>query len=89
MSATVHELSCQEIVELVTDYLEGTMDADLRTAFEAHLAVCPHCTHYLEQIEATIRIAGTIEADELSPEFRAGLLDAFRSFAHHPPEEAP
>ena len=72
------DLACQEIVELVTDYLEGAMDAELRRSFEAHLAGCPHCTHYLEQIEATIRVAGTIEADALSPEFRAGLLEAFR-----------
>jgi anti-sigma factor RsiW len=80
MSTSVRDLACQEIVELVTDYLEGVMDAELRDAFEAHLAGCPHCTHYVEQIEATIRISGAIEADDLSPEFRAGLLDAFREF---------
>jgi anti-sigma factor RsiW len=80
MSATIRDLACQEIVELVTDYLEGAMDAPLRASFETHLAGCPHCTHYVEQIEATIRIAGTIEAAELSEEFRAGLLDAFRGF---------
>jgi anti-sigma factor RsiW len=73
-------LACQEIVELVTDYLEGAMDAPLRASFDAHLAGCPHCTHYLEQIEATIRIAGRIEAQDLSPEFRAGLVEAFRDF---------
>jgi anti-sigma factor RsiW len=80
MSTAVRELPCQEIVELITDYLEGAMDAQLRASFEAHLAGCPHCTHYLEQIRATIRVAGTIRAEELSPEFRAGLLDAFRRF---------
>jgi anti-sigma factor RsiW len=78
--STIQELSCQEIVELVTEYVEGTMDTGLRTAFEAHLAGCPHCTHYLEQMEATIRLAGKIEPDALSPEFRAGLLHAFRDF---------
>ena len=76
----VRELSCREIVELVTEYLEGTMEAALRAAFDAHLAKCDGCTHYIEQIEATIRIAGTIEPEELSPEFRAGLLEAFRDF---------
>ena len=80
MRATVRELSCQEIVELVTDYLEGAMDDELRTSFDAHLAGCPHCTRYLEQMEATIRVAGTIVAQELTPEFRAGLLEAFRGF---------
>jgi anti-sigma factor RsiW len=79
MSTTVRDLACQEIVELVTDYLEGAMDARLRGALEAHLAGCPHCTHYLEQIEATIRIAGRIQPEDLSPEFRAGLVEAFRS----------
>ncbi len=79
-TSTVRDLACQEIVELVTDYLEGAMDAELHAAFEAHLAGCPHCTHYLEQIEATIRVAGTIDADELPPDLRAGLLDAFREF---------
>ena len=74
------DLSCQEIVELVTEFLEGTMDDPLRVVFEAHLATCPHCSHYLEQIEATIRVAGTIEPEALSPEFRAGLLKAFREF---------
>jgi anti-sigma factor RsiW len=74
------DLPCQQIVELVTDYLEGAMDAPLRASFEAHLAGCPHCTHYLEQIEATIRVAGSIRAEDLSPELRAGLLEAFREF---------
>jgi anti-sigma factor RsiW len=80
MSTAVRDLPCQEIVELITDYLEGAMDPELRSSFEAHLAGCPHCTHYLEQIGATIRIAGTIRAEDLSPEFRAGLLEAFRRF---------
>jgi anti-sigma factor RsiW len=79
MSAS-RELTCREIVELVTEYLEGTMDAGLRAAFEAHLAKCDGCTHYLEQIEATIRLAGAIEPEALSPEFQAGLLHAFREF---------
>ena len=74
-------LACQEIVELVTDYLERAMDAQLQASFEAHLAGCPHCTHYLEQIAATIRVAGSISAEDLSPEFRAGLLEAFRDFS--------
>jgi len=76
----VRELSCQEIVELVTEYLEGTMDEPLRVSFREHLGKCDGCAHYLEQIEATIRIAGTIEPAALSPEFRAGLLQAFRDF---------
>ena len=52
----------------------------LRASFDAHLSGCPHCTHYLEQMRATIRVAGTITAEALPPEFRAGLLEAFRGF---------
>ena len=81
MSA-VRELTCQEIVELVTDYLEGTMDGGLRAAFDAHLVGCDGCAHYLEQMEAIIRLAGRIEPEALSPPFRAGLLEAFRDFRH-------
>lgn len=79
--STVRTLSCQEIVELVTEYLEGTMDVPLAAAFDAHLAHCDGCTLYIEQIEAMIRIAGTIEADALPADFRAGLVEAFRDFA--------
>jgi anti-sigma factor RsiW len=77
---TAHQLICQEVVEVITDYLEGAMDAELHAAFEAHLANCPHCTHYLEQIEAMMRVAGTIEPEALSLEFRAGLVAAFRDW---------
>ncbi len=76
----IRDLTCQEIVELVTEFLEGTMDSPLRAAFAAHLAKCDGCTEYLDQIEATIRAAGTIEPEALSPEFQARLLEAFRDF---------
>jgi anti-sigma factor RsiW len=76
----IRELRCQEIVELVTEFLEGTMDAPLRAAFDAHLAKCDGCTEYLDQIEATIRVAGTLEPEALSAEFQARLLEAFRDF---------
>jgi anti-sigma factor RsiW len=70
-------LSCQELVELVTDYLEGALtEAELRR-FEAHIAGCGGCTRYLEQLRATIRITGTITTDDLSPEAERALLEAF------------
>jgi len=80
MSTSTRDLACQEIVEIVTDYLEGAMDPALRASFDAHLVGCTHCTHYLEQMRATIQVAGTITADDLPPELRAGLLEAFRNF---------
>ena len=78
--STRHELICQEIVEVITDYLEGAMDADLHASLEAHLAGCPHCTLYVEQMRAMIRVSGTIEAESLPPAFQAGLLAAFREW---------
>ncbi len=54
------EIVCQQAVELVTDYLEGTLPRAARRRFEKHLAACPHCTEYLAQIRATIRLAGSV-----------------------------
>lgn len=73
-------ISCQELVELVTDYLEGALStADLRR-FEEHLAGCGKCTEYLAQLEATIRVTGTLTLDDLSPEAERELLEVFRSW---------
>lgn len=74
-------LSCQELVELVTDYLEGTLSpVDLRR-FEEHTAGCENCTRYLEQLRQTIRIAGTITTDDLSTEMEDELVNAFRDWS--------
>ena len=77
---TRDEVVCQQLVELVTDYLEGALDPDLAARFEAHLAVCGKCTTYVEQFRLVIREAGTITAEALDPATRAGLLDAFRGW---------
>jgi anti-sigma factor RsiW len=73
-------LSCQELVELVTHYLEGALDEHHLRAFEAHLAACDGCTAYVEQLRATIRITGSITPDDLTPEAEAALLQAFRAW---------
>lgn len=70
-------LSCQEVVELVTDYLEGALDAaDLRR-FEEHLAGCENCTAYLKQLRQTIEVTGTLTLDDLTPEMESELLETF------------
>jgi len=75
----VTELSCQEIVELVTDYIEDAMPAGERRRFEHHLSYCPGCVTYVEQIRATIRATGAIPSEEtLSPALREGLIAQFR-----------
>ncbi|HKZ15780.1 MAG TPA: zf-HC2 domain-containing protein [Solirubrobacterales bacterium] len=71
-------LVCQEVVELVTDYLEGAMSRAERRRFEAHLADCPHCTEYLAQMRATIRLTGRLEADDLTAEMSDDLGELFR-----------
>jgi len=76
----VEELSCQELVELVTDYLEGALDDMHRTAFERHLDGCDGCTGYLAQFQATIRIAGMLSVDDLSREAESVLMQAFRDW---------
>lgn len=76
----VDELTCKEFVEWVTDYLEGTLPADERKRFDAHLAQCSSCPHYLEQIRETIQAVGKLSStlDEVTPEGRAELLNVFR-----------
>ena len=72
------DLVCRQAVELVTDYLEGTLSGRARRRFEAHLAVCPHCTEYLAQMRETIRLAGRLEPEDLSPQARDDIVDVFR-----------
>jgi anti-sigma factor RsiW len=64
------ELVCQQMVELITDYLEDALSRAQRRRFEAHLAGCEHCTEYLEQMRATIRLTGRLRSEDLSPEMR-------------------
>ena len=73
-------LSCREIVELVTDYLEGELDPDTTTALEEHLDLCPGCARYVEQIRETVATLRDVSSDNLSVETQAGLLEAFREF---------
>jgi anti-sigma factor RsiW len=72
------DLACQEVVELVTDYLEGALSAGERRRFEHHLAGCPHCTEYLAQMRETIRLTGRLTAEDLSSEMRADFTDLYR-----------
>jgi hypothetical protein len=76
----VEELSCQELVELVTDYLEGALDERHLRAFERHLTGCDGCTQYLEQFRMTIRLTGTLTLDDLTPEAESALLQAFQGW---------
>ncbi|MGZ5405444.1 MAG: anti-sigma factor family protein [Nocardioides sp.] len=72
------ELGCQEMVELVTEYLEGTLgSADSRRVAQ-HLGECDPCVRYIEQMRATLNLLGTVPVETLSPEAQSTLLHAFR-----------
>ena len=79
MSVDVEQLSCQELVELVTDYLEGALSPEDTARFEDHLGRCTGCAAYLEQIRQTIVLTGRLRRS-LSPEAERQLLDAFRGW---------
>jgi predicted anti-sigma-YlaC factor YlaD len=74
-------LTCAQVVELVTDYLEGGLSDVDRARFDAHLSACDGCTNYLDQIRVTIAVVGRVREEDLSAEAKAGLLTAFRGWA--------
>lgn len=73
-------LTCQELVELVTDYLEGRLGPQERARFEAHIEICPGCDAYLEQMRTVVRLAGRLPQESLSTPARDALLAAFRDW---------
>ena len=73
-------MPCRELIEVITDYLEGGLTPEDRTRFEEHLEACSACRMYLDQFEVVIRTLGRIEEDQLDPELRAGLVEAFADF---------
>jgi anti-sigma factor RsiW len=74
------EMVCRELVEVVTDYLEGTLPDEDRRRLEAHLRECPYCATYIEQMRQTMAALGTLSAESLAPETRRELLEAFRGW---------
>jgi anti-sigma factor RsiW len=73
-------MACNQLVDLVTAYLEGTLPGTERMRFDAHLAECPFCTEYVAQMRATVARLGVLDEGALSPDMRAGLLAAFRDW---------
>ena len=80
MSLRIAHMSCRELVELVTAYLEGTLTVEDRMRFELHIGDCDGCTTYLEQMRRTIELTGTLRAADISPAAESALLDAFRGW---------
>jgi anti-sigma factor RsiW len=75
------ELVCREMVEVITDYLEGAMPRAQRRRFDAHLAGCEHCSEYLAQMRITIRLTGRLRSEDLTPRMRAELLTIYRRWS--------
>ena len=73
-------LTCQQLVELVTDYFEGALSPADAQRFEQHLEVCPGCVTYVEQMRETIRLTGRLREDDLVPAARDELLAQFRNW---------
>lgn len=73
-------LTCQELVELITDYLEGSLSPGQRARFEAHLAECDGCTNYLDQMRKTIALVGHLLEEALPEGSKRELLHLFRDW---------
>lgn len=73
-------LSCKELVELVTEYLEGTLSPRDRSRFEEHLAICPGCVTYVEQMRQTISLLGRLTEESVPAAAEQELLRAFRTW---------
>lgn len=71
---------CQEMVELITGYLEGSLSRSERRRFDAHLAGCEHCTEYLQQMRATIELTGRLKAEDLTPAMRSEFTEVYREW---------
>ena len=83
--ANAEDLTCAELVELVTDYVEGALAPGDRARFEEHLTVCEGCVNYLDQMCTTIALTGRLRIDDLSPEVQVELVDAFRGWRANSP----
>ena len=75
-----HDLSCRELVELVTDYLDGAQTPGDRARFEEHMLTCPACHRHIDQMRGTILLVGRLPEQSLSNAAEQELLEAFRGW---------
>ena len=74
------ELTCRELVDLVTDYLDHRLEVEQHVQFEQHLVLCTGCQHHLDQMHGTLRVLRAVPDDELRPEALGVLMHAFRDW---------
>ncbi len=75
-----HEMTCKELVELITDYLENALSPAERARFEAHLGRCDGCTNYLDQMRRTIVLSGRLTEESIAPRVQEELLHVFQDW---------
>lgn len=73
-------MTCKELVELITDYLEGALPPAERARFEAHLGRCDGCTNYLDQMRRTIALSGRLAEESIAPRAQEELLHVFQDW---------
>ncbi len=84
MTRPVPDLTCRELVELVTEYLEARLSLEDRTRFELHLGYCDWCRTYVRQMRQVLEAAGELTEESIAPEARDALLAAFRAWKRGP-----
>jgi anti-sigma factor RsiW len=80
MSESHQHVTCQEVVELVTDYFEGSLPPDQADLFEQHVNFCDGCDWYVHQMRTTVATVGQIREEDISPDVRDRLMTAFREW---------
>jgi anti-sigma factor RsiW len=80
MKLFIREMPCQELVELVTAYFDGGLSRADRRRFRTHISGCDHCSEYVEQMRLVIEATGTLTEDDIDPDARQDLLEAFRGW---------
>jgi anti-sigma factor (TIGR02949 family) len=80
MAESAEHVTCQEVVELVTDYFDGALSPDDAELFEQHLNFCEGCEWYVDQMRTTMSTVGQITEEKVPPEMRDRLLAAFRDW---------
>jgi hypothetical protein len=80
MAEHAQHVTCREVVELVSDYLEQALPADEASLFEQHINFCDGCIWYVEQMRTTVATVGRVREEDVPPEAKDRLLNAFREW---------
>ena len=84
MRVTASPLVCRAAVALMSDYLDGALSRRQRRRLERHLAQCPHCTTYLNQIQEIVAASGGVVPDDLDPAALDALVNVFLRYHSQP-----